>query len=274
MNSWPSARTALAALLLVGLSACNSKESNDSAEDSNNAPDQLQGDPVPLSFEANAGQFDKDTLFRLRADWGIFAVQGRRLHFSIGPPPSPAKPEAKSGPSPLDWLRKPKAEEELPSVISLLSVWGTHRLAKGRWPLEPADSEQPAGERGGVRFLEVVTPELWVGAEHVVSGETGTLSFTVSVNSNVDLGRIAWDVAGTSELKVEEDGSLRLTTARGTLEVQHPQFLVSAADGTERTVPGRFRLEGLRLGFVCPDRKKSEPVVVRMPSLVIRLNDK
>ena len=103
----------------------------------------------------------------------------------------------------------------------------------------------------------------WPGIDVVVRGNDGRLEYDLLLEPGADLEEAVFAVDGTDALRVDDDGSLLIETAAGTLSQPPPRTWETLGDGTTRTLACRYRvIDDGRFGFDVPGWSGQSTLVV------------
>jgi hypothetical protein len=184
----------------------------------------------PLSFEANAGQFNKRVKFLARAP-------GKRL-FLV--------PEGMV--LVLDQSSAPDAAQsivriELQGVAKKAQFEGVDRLAAitNYFSAGLAITDVP-------NFARVRQQDVYSGIDVLYYGSQGRLEYDFIVAPGADPRRIRLRLAGHDAARVTKTGDLVLATAVGEL-VMHKPFAYQERDGQRTEVPARYTVRGNEVRF-------------------------
>jgi hypothetical protein len=100
---------------------------------------------------------------------------------------------------------------------------------------------------GGVRYREV-----FPGVDITYSSDATRLSYEVLLHPGADLSRIAFEVFGTQELVVDQNGNL-VGDIAGKKVIQSAPFGIQSVQGREVVVPIRYVLDGGTVYLQSPD---------------------
>ncbi len=123
--------------------------------------------------------------------------------------------------------------------------------------------------RWGVGIHPVAAVEytgLYAGVDARVTSEDGNPKYEFTVAPGADPGQIVLRYEGADGVSLK-DGRLRIQTSVGTVEEAAP-FVYQYVDGQRVTVPCRYRLEALRVGFDFPQGYDEAVPLVIDPTIV------
>lgn len=197
---------------------------------------------LPLRFEANRGQTDREVRFLSRGRRHTLFLAGDELVLAPAGRPEAAVRMRLLGAS---QARAVTGLDRLPGESHYLigndpRTWTTHVPGYGR-----------------VRYREV-----YPGVDLVFHGERDELEFDFEIAPGTDPGAIRMAFKGMDRLHLDQTGSLVLATAAGEVVLRAP-VLYQDADGGRRTVAGRYVLGRRgRVGFEVGEYDRGRPLVI------------
>jgi len=208
---------------------------------------------LPLSFEANRGQFDRGVAFRARAGGSTLFLTAAGGQLAV---PQAAR-RVRGG---LPRARDAASRSRSYSVLGL-------RLSGARRGLWPAGAARLPGRvnyligRDRSRwhtdvptFGRVVYAQAWRGIDVSFSGQQRQIEYAFSLKPRADPARIALRLTGARSARVERNGDLLVRLAGGVVVRERaPHAYQRTGDGRRVVVASRYqlshdRLVGFRLG--------------------------
>lgn len=213
---------------------------------------------LPLAFEANAGQTDRQVDFLARgAGYTAYLTAGGAV-LDLQPAVSPAGGDAAAasgGPAAGAAIRmqfvgaKPDA-----NVTGLDKQQAVSNYFLG------ADASQ--WHAGIANYGQVEYQGLYAGVDAVFHGNQRQLEFDFNVAPGADWRQIQLEIDGASGLDLDGAGDLLIHTAAGDLVEQAPN-VYQTIGGQRVAVAGRFVIEGAdRVGFALGGYDASLPLVI------------
>jgi hypothetical protein len=203
-------------------------------------------DPVtPLSFEPNVGQGPAGVRFIARAGGAAVSLTGTAAAIAVGPTGS------RSGRRPLR--------------ISLAGARRDPRLeGAGRLPGRVNYLVGPAASwhTDVPTYRAIVDRSVYPGIDLRYDGTSGRLEYDFDVAARADPSRIAIDIDGGGQVRIDRAGNLEVGPA-GQRIVQRRPEIYQLIGGVRRPVRGGFRMLGpRRVGFDVGPHDVSRPVVI------------
>ena len=196
---------------------------------------------LPLTFEANHGQFDAPVRFLSRTPrYTMFLTPSETV------------------------LRLNGAQHDV--IRWHLSGANADPSIRGEQPLETRTNYFRGNDRRNWRtdvdnFGQVRYERVYPGVDLVFRGNQQQVEydFTVAPNANAKQIRFAFD--GVDSMTTRKDGSLLLRTPHGTL-VQSRPLVYQETDGGRRIVDARYRVNGKSVGFTLGSYDHSKPLII------------
>jgi presenilin-like A22 family membrane protease len=220
---------------------------------------------LPLSFEVNRGQTDKQVKFMARGSGYAVFLTGQEavlaLHASPSGNSAPRRNRQHRSSSPkTDVLQmqllgaNPSAEPQGADPLS-----GTVNYFRGN---------DPSRWQSGVpTFAKVEFAGVYPGVDLVYYGNQGQLEYDFVVAPNADPATIRLHFAGAGKLRLAATGDLTVRARNGKIAFHKP-YMYQEEDGRRRPVQGRFMLwADNSVGFALGDYDHSRPLVID-PTLV------
>jgi photosystem II stability/assembly factor-like uncharacterized protein len=217
---------------------------------------------LPLSFEANAGQFDSRVRFASRgqgydlfltSEEAVLALAGRTFEAPEGKK-SPGEPAmAKTGGAVL--RMKLVGANRDPKIEGLEELAGKINYFIGS---DPAKWQTDVALYSKVQYKDV-----YRGIDLVYYGNQSQLEYDFVVAPGVHPRAIKLRFEGTEQLAVNKAGELTLGIPGGEVSMRRPVIFQLADDGTRRQVEGRYAIKGRNeVGFEVEDFDASRPLVI------------
>src|ERR1043165_1097382 len=198
---------------------------------------------IPLTFEANHGQFDAPVRFLSRTP---------RYTMFLTPTETVLR------------LRDAGAQNDV--VRWRLSGASSDPVIRGEQPLETRTNYFRGNDRRNWRtdvenFGQVRYERVYPGVDLVFRGNQQQIEydFTLAPNANPKQIRLVFD--GVESLTLAKDGALILRTAHGQL-VQPRPLVFQEIDGRRRIVDARYRVSGKSVGFALGSYDRGKPLVI------------
>jgi hypothetical protein len=217
---------------------------------------------LPLQFEANQGQTDRQVKFISRGDgYTLYLTSGDAvLVFREGAAESAQQGGSashtvhghKSGVVRLKLLGgnpapQIKGTEELPGKINYLI------------------GNDPSAWRGGIpTFAKVQYEGVYRGVDMVYHGNQRQLEYDFALEPGVSPGVIDFEIEGPKRIEIASNGDLLLGGAAGQVRLLKPRAyqLVQGSTRSEE-IPSRYILHaGHRVGFALGNYDKSRPLII------------
>jgi beta-propeller repeat-containing protein len=206
---------------------------------------------LPLAFEANQGQTDRQVRFLSRGPGYTLFLTPTEAVLSLKEPGAgrPAKGERRRG----------KGETETPSLSALspqpsalttlrMRLVGANSRARvsgaGKLPgtVNYLQGRDPQQWRTGIATYRQVRYEaVYPGVDLVYYGNQRQLEYDFLVAPGADPGQIRLAFAGAQQVRLDGRGDLLLATPGGTVR-QHKPFVYQLIQGKKRAVPGKYVL--------------------------------
>jgi hypothetical protein len=198
---------------------------------------------IPLTFEANHGQFDAPVRFLSRTP---------RYTMFLTPTETVLR------------LRDAGAQNDV--VRWHLGGASSDPLIRGEQPLETRTNYFRGNDRRNWRtdvenFGQVRYERVYPGVDLVFRGNQQQVEydFTLAPNANPKQIRLVFD--GVESLTLAKDGALILRTPHGQL-VQPRPLVYQEIDGRRRIVDARYRVSGKSVGFALGSYDRGKPLVI------------
>jgi len=208
-------------------------------------PPAIRSYVLPLSFEANQGQVDKQVKYLARG-------QGYTLLLTPGAAVLGLRSEGAG--KPTAWLR--------------LDLQGasTEPAIAGEEPL-PGQSHyfvgnDPAQWRTNIpTFARVRYQQVYPGVDLIYYGRQGRLENDFEVNPGTNPKVISWRVEGAEGIRVNSTGDLVLTVGGREVRLQEPRAY--QLDGEQqRDIPIRYRVHGHKVSFALGKYNRDQELII------------
>ncbi len=206
---------------------------------------------LPMSFEANSGQFDGSVRYAARGAGYAVLLNEREAVLKL----ASGEATVRIAPAGASSSARIVGEEALP--------WKSNYFIgrdRSKW-------------RSGIRnYQRVRVSEIYPGIDLIYYGNQGALEYDLVVGPGADPRSIAFDFAGVEGIAIDRKGDLILKTAAGELRQRAP-VIYQESNGEKRPVRGGYRrLDGNRIGFTVGryDRTKAlviDPVLIYSTTL-------
>src|SRR5216684_3685743 len=193
---------------------------------------------LPLHFEANRGQTDKDVRFLSRGlGYSLYLTAGEAVLVL-------SKPHAHSGQAPRD------ANAQVKSVALRMSLVGAapkpHVSGLEKQPAKANYfiGKDPAKWRSNVpTFAKVHYQNVYPGIDLVYYGNQRQLEYDFVVAPGADPKKIVLGFKGADKLQIDAKGELVLHAAGGDIR-QHKPIIYQNIDGSRREIAGGYVRKG------------------------------
>ncbi|MGB8097423.1 MAG: SBBP repeat-containing protein [Terracidiphilus sp.] len=211
---------------------------------------------LPLSFEANRGQADRQVKFLSRGPGYTLFLTQREAVFAFASP-------ARSG------RKKPKPHA---SALRIRFEGGKANASiSGTGELPGKTNYFPSGDRTTWQtnipnYSRVDYENLYPGVNAVFHGDPQRLEFDFDVAPGANPSNIALDIAGGRALRLDKDGNIILRVSKssrgGEVTLGKPAVYQQIA-GVRREIASRFVLRGRhRIGFALGSYDRTRPLVI------------
>ena len=212
---------------------------------------------LPLSFEANRGQTDPQVKFLSRGSgYSLFLTQEDAV-IVLRAPKTEKENDRESG----------STTSESTSVLRMNLV-GVNRRAKifGLEELTGKTNYFIGNDRSKWQtnvpsYSKVKYKSVYPGVDMVYYGNQQQLEYDFVVAPGADPGRIKMQFEGMSDLRLDENGDLILSTNGRELR-QHKPFVYQVIDGKRREVLSRYEIVGKHVTFELGNYDRSRTLVI------------
>ncbi|QQS48739.1 MAG: VCBS repeat-containing protein [Acidobacteriota bacterium] len=196
---------------------------------------------LPMSFEANSGQFDGRVRYAARGAGYTVLLNEREAVLKL----ASGEATVRIAPAGAKSSSRIEGEEALP--------WKSNYFIgrdRSKW-------------RSGIsNYRRVRVSEIYPGIDLVYYGNQGSLEYDLVVGPGADPRSIAFDFSGVERIVFDRSGDLILKTAAGDLRQRAP-VIYQEANGERRPVRGGYRrLGGNRIGFTVGRYDRSKALVI------------
>ncbi len=233
---------------------------------------------LPLSFEANRGQFDPQVQFASRgAGYKAFFTQTEAVFVLRKPGAAPAQANAPlQGTNPqraaqaMQQRAQQAAERAASKAVLRMSLTGANP-APGMTGVDelPGKLNYFRGNQeqkwitNVPTFRRVSYSAVYPGIDLVYYGKGNQLEYDLVVAPGADPSRIAFAFDGAERVEVDAaSGALVITAAGGAQLRQEKPLIYQEVDGMRRAVSGGFKVNGNGAAFSVGDYDRSRPLVI------------
>jgi Beta-propeller repeat len=218
---------------------------------------------LPLHFEANRGQTDKDVHFLSRgAGYSLYLTAGEAVVVLTKPNPD-AKRDVRGTKA------RPNAKAPVKSVALRMSLVGAaHKPLVSGLEEQPGKANyfigsDPARWRTKVpTYAKVQYREVYPGIDLVYYGNQRQLEYDFVVAPGADPKKIVLDFKGADKLEIETQGDLVLHAAGGHIR-QHKPVIYQEIEGVLRKIDGGYVLkDGTHVGFEIAAYDAGRPLII------------
>jgi hypothetical protein len=234
---------------------------------------------LPLSFEANRGQFPAEVQFASRgAGYKAFFTQTEAVFVLKNANATGALAKANtSGPA-----TKPM-QAKAADIAKQRKEEGATSRAVVRMTLVGADLTPDVtgvdGLPGKINYFRGNNEQKWItdvptfkkvsyagvypGIDLVYYGKGRQLEYDLVIAPGADTNQIAFSFDGAERVELDAaDGALVVTAAGGVQLRQAKPFIYQEVDGMKRSVTGGFKVNGNHAGFTVQDYDRSRPLII------------
>jgi len=219
---------------------------------------------LPLSFEANQGQADNEVKFISRGSGYSLFLTSTEAVLALQ-----KRAEKKDRKDSMATNRIEEASAANPPVVVRMKLAGANPEAQvtGREELPGKTNyfigNDPAHWRTDIpTYARVQYKEVYPGIDLVYYGNQQQLEYDFIVGSGSDPGSIKLTFEGASNVRVDDQGDLLLTTAGGEIRQRAP-LIYQEVDGVRREISGGYTFTGNQeVGFHIGKYDTSKPLVI------------
>lgn len=233
---------------------------------------------LPLSFEANRGQYDPQVQFASRgAGYKAFFTQTEAVFVLRKPGAAPAETstalqgtKAQRAAQAMQERAQRAAERAAAKAVLRMSLTGAN----------PAPAMTGLDElQGKINYFRGNQQQKWItdvptfrrvsynavypGIDLVYYGKGNQLEYDLVIAPGADPNRIAFAFDGAERIEIDAaSGALVITAAGGAQLRQEKPLIYQEENGMRRAVSGGFKVDGNAAGFSVGDYDRSRPLVI------------
>ena len=218
---------------------------------------------LPLHFEANRGQTDKDVRFLSRGPGYNLYLTANEAVLVLSRPNADAKRDARNAPERLDAKAQTK-----PVALRISLVGAAHKAQVTGLDELPGKAnyfigKDPAKWRTNVpTYAKVRYENVYPGIDLVYYGNQRQLEYDFVVAPGADPKKIVLGFKGANKLEIDAQGELVLRAAGGDLR-QHKPVIYQNIDGVRHEIAGGYVRKGANwVGFQLAAYDASRPLVI------------
>ncbi|WP_051470102.1 DUF7948 domain-containing protein [Fischerella sp. PCC 9605] len=212
---------------------------------------------LPLSFEANLGQADKQVKYLSRGNGYSLFLTPTQAVLALSKPvktlPQQSAKSAKQDESTvlrIQWV----GANQTPQVLGLNPLPGKSNYFRGKDPKK--------WQTNIPNYTKVQYRSVYPGIDLVYYGNQRQLEYDWVVAAGADPRLIRLKITGADRLSVDKQGDLVLHTHSGEVR-QHRPRIYQQINGQQKAVAGRYVLLGkLQVGFALADYDTSKALVI------------
>lgn len=218
---------------------------------------------LPLNFEANDGQVDRQVKFLSRGHGYSLFLTSSEAVLSLS---ESAKQSWDQAAAASHKTTKPHPTLERSVVRMKLAGGNPTPQVQGLGEL-PAKTNyfignDPSKWRSVSNYARVEYKNVYPGIDLVYYGNQRQLEYDFVIAPGADPGAIRLAFAGAQRLRIDADGNLALRTAGDELRMLKP-IVYQEVDGGRKIIEGNYALSGAReVGFEVADYDPSRPLVI------------
>jgi len=218
---------------------------------------------LPLSFEANRGQADKQVKFLARTASSSLLLTNNEAVLTLAREEK-AKNSSKAK-QPLAFNEEPTRRITSTIRMKLLnanpnaSIIGLEEQQAKSSYFVGSDPKQWTTDVPN--YAKVRYEQVYPGIDLIFYGNPQKLEYDFVVAPGAEPKQIKLSFAGAQKMKIDASGDLVLTTKAGEVR-QHKPVIYQAAEGERREVAGRYLLSGDRVEFEVGAYDASKPLVI------------
>lgn len=238
---------------------------------------------LPLSFEANQGQFDQQVQFLARGSgYGLYLTASEAVLVVTKSAPRKEEPRVKSASALESKFRSAQrgsleadgrakaVKQSAPQYTTVhMKLEGANAKAEAQAMEElPGQTNyfignNPQKWRTGIpSYAKVMYREVYPGVDLVYYGRQQQLEYDFVVAPGVDPARIKLNFEGAQSIDVDAQGDLILHTEGGDIR-QHKPVVYQEVDGARQEVPSRYEMKDQRrVGFKIESYDANKPLVI------------
>jgi len=212
---------------------------------------------LPLSFEANQGQTDKQVKFLSRGNGYSLFLTPTQAVLALSKPaqtvkqqPAKSKKEVEGTVLRMEWV----GADRTPQVLGLNQQPGKSNYFQGKNPKD-WQTDIP-------NYLKVQYSSVYPGIDLVYYGNQRQLEYDWVVAAGADPRLVKLKITGADRLSVNNQGDLVMHTKSGEVQ-QHKPRIYQQIDGQQKAVEGKYvLLDKQVVAFALGDYDQSKPLVI------------
>lgn len=198
---------------------------------------------LPLAFEQNQGQTNSDVDYFARGrSYAMFLTRGGAT-MTLTKPGSDRSDVLRMNLAGANAVSVVTPESQLPGKVNYLT----------------GDSSQ--WKTGIAQFARVRYQGVYPGVDLVYYGSQGQLEYDFVVQPGASADRVAFQMEGTTGIRVAADGELRLQLANGEVRWKRPEAY-QVINGRRRAVAAEYAVVGNAVAFRLGEYDHSHPLVI------------
>jgi Beta-propeller repeat len=257
--------TLLFSLLCIGLSKSIAPQSSIAAPNlQTTVPDPATRDRInanygklPLSFEVNLGQTDKQVKFLSRGNGYSLFLTPTQVVLALSKPVKKLPQQSAKSQKQLEgavvriqWI----GANQTPQVVGLNTLPGKSNYFRGKDPKQ--------WQTNIPNYAKVQYQSVYPGIDLVYYGNQRQLEYDWVVAAGADLQQIRMKITGVNRLSVDKQGNLVLHTNSGELR-QHRPRIYQSLNSQQKAVAGKYvLLNKQEVGFAVPEYDRSKSLVI------------
>jgi parallel beta-helix repeat protein len=215
---------------------------------------------LPLSFEVNEGQTDKQVEFVSHGPGYDLFLTASGAVLTLRKPQTP----------PLDKSKSPVLPKNVSSASVLrLKMIGTNpeSSVKGQDEL-PGKVNYLIGDDSEKWHINIPTyrkvhyKDIYPGVDMVYYGNQRQLEYDFVIAAGVNPGAIKFQLDGAERISLDDAGDLRLTVKDGELRLHKPLIYQLTDEGARREVKGEYVIKGKEIGFKVRAFDSRKPLII------------
>jgi hypothetical protein len=212
---------------------------------------------LPLSFEANKGQFDKSVRFSARTGgYRVFVTDHETVFTLQGEAKTDSDKSEPGGPV----LTKATVQMKFLGVSTPKRIQGQKQQDHRTNYLIGNDPHHYITDVQN--FAQVRIDEIWPGIDVIYYGNQSNLEFDFIISPAADTSRIGLEFSGAQRLEIDSEGNLVIHTVAGEL-LQHRPLIYQQFGGHKQQINGRYILHGEnQVGLEVAAYDRSIPLVI------------
>ena len=214
---------------------------------------------LPLSFEANTGQMDRQVDFISRGKGYALFLTAHEAVFVLRAGGVPATTDGQSSATPTASVLK----MQLIGASAMSKAAGVEQLPG---TVNYFIGNDPKGWRSNIpTYAKVTYSDVYPGVDLIYYGNQRQLEYDFIVAPGGDPGRIGMSFEGARAVEIDGNGDLVLQLAGGEVRLRKP-LAHQQVDGSKRIIPAAFALQTAggtqKVGFNLGGYDSSRPLVI------------